>query len=64
MDFRTCVFYFDRNKSNCMVCGTVWSGVKIVGLCGICIFENKTSCVNGYVCGVLTGVKYFVYSFW
>ena len=24
-----------------MVCGTVWSGVKIVGLCGICIFENK-----------------------
>ena len=41
MDFRTCVFYFDRNKSNCVVCGTVWSGVKIVGLCGICIFENK-----------------------
>lgn len=41
MDFRTCVFYFDRNKSNCMMCGTVWSGVKIVGLCGICIFENK-----------------------
>lgn len=23
------------------MCGTVWSGVKIVGLCGICIFENK-----------------------
>lgn len=41
MDFRTCVFYFDRNKSSCMMCGTVWSGVKIVGLCGICIFENK-----------------------
>ena len=41
MNFRTCVFYFDRNKSNCMMCGTVWSGVKIVGLCGICIFENK-----------------------
>ena len=41
MNFRTCVFYFDRNKSNCVVCGTVWSGVKIVGLCGICIFENK-----------------------
>ena len=41
MDFRTCVFYFDKNKSNCVVCGTVWSGVKIVGLCGICIFENK-----------------------
>lgn len=41
MDFRTCIFYFDKNKSNCVVCGTVWSGVKIVGLCGICIFENK-----------------------
>jgi len=23
------------------MCGTVRSGVKIAGLCGICIFENK-----------------------
>lgn len=41
MDFGTCIFYFDKNKSNCTMCGTVWSGVKIVGLCGICVFENK-----------------------
>lgn len=35
--------------------------------CGFCVafayLKINTSCVNGYVCGVLTGVKYFVYLF-